>query len=147
MKLLCMLAIVLLVATVSGCGAFYVQESFLHEMRTPVEPPVAATDKPDKPDAWWMPVVQGVGNLIGMEWIVQVVREGKLIVTDTTETVANAVRDVKTQTHYERVRWKRSALLPKDDSMFKNLDEAAVKDLKGLKINEDDEVEKTIEKD
>ena len=114
---------------VSGCGAFYVQESFVHERRIPTEPPVAAVSRPEKPESWFATVVQSVAGLIP-----SVFREIRLSITDMTETVASTVRDVKTQTGYERVMWKRSAWFPKDDTMFKNVGSADVVKLEKLML-------------
>jgi len=74
--------------------------------RVPLEPPVAATAKPEKPEAWYRPIVEGVGGLIKLEPVIAIVENVRLAVTDLAETIANSVRDVKTQTQYTEHRVK-----------------------------------------
>ena len=115
-----------LLILLSGCALIEVVE-YRQIERIPVEPPVAATTKPEKPLAWYRPIIEGIGSIIQLEPVVAIIENARLLITDTAETLANAVRDVKTQTQYTETRVKVVRILGTGDTEIKVDKEGAEK--------------------
>ena len=110
------IVIVLAMMFLSGC-AVYQSELYTRIKRQPVETQVEPKESSPKPDKWYDALAQAVVGLVP-----SILREVRLIITDTTETISSSVRDVKTATAYEETTYKRSAWFSTKPAAFEYLE-------------------------
>jgi len=107
--------IMLVVLFVSGC-AIYQGEVYTQIKREPVEAEKTNIERPAKPEKWYEAIAQAVVGIVP-----SILRELRLTVSDTTETISSSVRDVKTGTAYEEVTYKRRAWFSTKPASFEFL--------------------------
>ena len=100
----------------SGC-AIYQGERYTQIRRQPVEIQAAQEETEEKPQMWYEALAEAVVGLVP-----SILREVRLTITDTTDTISSTVRDVKTRTTYEEVTYKRSAWFSTKPSRFQFLE-------------------------
>jgi len=83
----------------AGCVLY---ESAVYVHRTPMEEQIASPTKSEKPATWYVAIAQAAAGIIP-----SALREVRLMVTDTAETVTGGIVDVKKNVEYEKLKYSR----------------------------------------